>query len=153
MEIGFQNLKANRIEEFMRIALAQGENALENEEIPVGCVFVDEKSDEIIATGYNKTNKDRNGTCHAEMVAINNVILYQGKDPDIFKNCELFVSCEPCIMCAAAIGRLGVKCVYFGCHNDRFGGNGSILSVHEYSDLELQLPYEVYPGILQKEAI
>jgi tRNA(Arg) A34 adenosine deaminase TadA len=52
------------------------------------------------------------------------------KSKGILSNCDLYVTCEPCIMCAAALSKLGIRKVYFGCHNDRFGGNGSILSVH-----------------------
>lgn len=63
-------------------------------------------------------------------MAINKAILEDKVDIGIFSDCDLFVTCEPCIMCAAAIGKIGIKNVYFGCHNERFGGNGSILSVH-----------------------
>ena len=49
----------------------------------------------------------------------------------VARRCELYVTCEPCIMCAGALSLLGFAAVYFGCNNDRFGGCGSILSVHE----------------------
>jgi MafB19-like deaminase len=51
--------------------------------------------------------------------------------PKLARRCELYVTCEPCIMCAAALSLLGIKAVTFGCHNNKFGGTGSILSVHE----------------------
>lgn len=46
------------------------------------------------------------------------------------RRCELYVTCEPCIMCAGALSLLGFHCVTFGCANDKFGGNGSVLDVH-----------------------
>jgi tRNA-specific adenosine deaminase 2 len=64
----------------------------------------------------------------------------------VFGSCDLFVTCEPCLMCAAALGRLGVRRVVFGCHNDRFGGCGSILSLHEGA-------YPVRAGVLKDEAV
>ncbi len=60
-----------KIADFMKKALTQGELALEHEEIPVGCVFVNFADGTVVASGYNQTNKERNGTCHAEIVAIN----------------------------------------------------------------------------------
>ncbi|XP_020577986.1 tRNA-specific adenosine deaminase 2-like [Phalaenopsis equestris] len=53
-----------------------------------------------------------------------------------FSSCDLYVTCEPCIMCAAALSILGIREVYYGCANDKFGGCGSILSLHEGASLE-----------------
>lgn len=151
---------------FMRFALEDAERALEKQEIPVGCVFVGKseavgdtdkkvKGEEhaIIARGSNKTNEMRNGSSHAEMNAIQSAI-EKGVDPRVFSNSELFVTCEPCIMCAAALSRLGVKRVVFGCLNERFGGNGSILSVHEDGHkLAGYHSYDVTSGVMAEEAI
>ena len=139
---------------FMRAALAQAEMALNGGEIPVGCVFVDEERGIIVSSGHNKTNDTRNGTRHAELVAMDKLIFCNDCDPDILSKCSLYVSCEPCIMCAAAIAKVGIKKVYFGCHNDRFGGNGSILPIHnvdEYTAPDQQ--YEVITGMMKDEAI
>lgn len=129
----------------MREALAEGKNALERGEVPVGCVFVDVAKDEVVARGSNQTNATRNGTSHAELVCIQDLATRCVGD---LSSCELFVTCEPCIMCAAALRMLRIKAVYFGCHNDRFGGNGSVLSLHGGPD-----SYPVHPGILKAEAI
>ena len=127
----------------MQLALEEAENALKNNEIPVGCVFSMEKISsgssserDVVVTGSNETNKTRNGTAHAELVAIKKLLDLVGaeKAKEILSQCELFVTCEPCIMCAAALRLMNVKRVYFGCKNDRFGGNGSILSVHAPSN-------------------
>ena len=137
---------------FMKVALEEAKIAHETGEVPVGCVFVD-KHDNIIARGHNRTNETRNGTQHAEIVAINEVILKQGKSAKEFEDATLYVSCEPCIMCAAAIAKLKIKAVYFGCHNDRFGGNGSILSIHNNQAINCYHLYEVHAGLGADEAI
>ena len=140
--------------QFMREALSMGQIALEKCEIPVGCVIVDHYGGKhtIIARGSNQTNESRNGTRHAEIVAVESLFTsdaYQPRhDLDISKgllsDCDLYVTCEPCIMCAAALSKLGIRMVYFGCHNERFGGNGSILSVHTgaYSDTPATISHE-----------
>ncbi|KAH7444221.1 hypothetical protein KP509_02G070300 [Ceratopteris richardii] len=56
--------------------------------------------------------------------------LTQEQVTDMFASCELFVTCEPCIMCAAALSILGIQRVFYGCRNDRFGGCGSVLPIH-----------------------
>lgn len=126
---------------FMHEALNMGRRALEKGEIPVGCVIVEHRHDRsiIVAAGSNQTNESRNGTRHAEIVAIESLFAAENSalsttsnelKRGLLSNCDLYVTCEPCIMCAAALSKLGIRKVYFGCHNERFGGNGSILSVH-----------------------
>lgn len=137
--------------QFMRAALDQAELALTNGEVPVGCVFVSDE-DEIVTEGYNLTNETRNGTKHAELVAMDKLIFCKACDPHILQKCTLYVTCEPCIMCAAAIAKVGIKKVVFGCHNDRFGGNGSILSIHNRPDYN-DRPYQVVSGVMKEEAI
>ena len=135
----------------MQAALAEAELALSVGEIPVGCVIVDGQK-KIIARGHNKTNESRNGTRHAEFVAIDS-LMYSGVDVSVLRECELYVTCEPCIMCASAIATLGMKKVYFGCLNERFGGNGSILSVHTDAPQYGQHSYPIDKGILETETI
>ena len=72
--------------------------------------------------------KKKQSTRHAELVVIDRIIA-KGQ-LELLKNCDLFVTCEPCIMCAAALRILGIKRVFYGCSNPRFGGNGSVESVH-----------------------
>jgi tRNA-specific adenosine deaminase 2 len=70
----------------------------------------------------------------------------------IFPETDLYVTVEPCIMCAAALRQLGIRRVYFGCGNDRFGGNGTVLALNS-DHHEDYPPYEVVSGIFRKEAI
>ena len=108
--------------------MEQARRALASGETPVGCVIV--RDDVIVSRGHNMTNASRNGTRHAEMIAIDG-ILAAGNGRDYFSGCTLYVSCEPCIMCAGALGLLNFRNVVYGCANDKFGGNGSILSIHK----------------------
>ncbi|GAB4817081.1 hypothetical protein N2152v2_004127 [Parachlorella kessleri] len=87
----------------------------------------------IVSAGSNKTNETRNGTRHAEFVAIDRLLQQHGGDVAAanFPECDLYVTCEPCIMCAGALSLLGVRSVTYGCPNDKFGGCGSILRVHD----------------------
>mmetsp|Transcript_22394 Transcript_22394/g.68963 ORF Transcript_22394/g.68963 Transcript_22394/m.68963 type:complete len:212 (+) Transcript_22394:111-746(+) len=108
---------------WMGVALEEAEAALAEGEVPVGCVFVEEGRE--VARAHNATNATLNPTRHAELVAMDS-------QPDVdWSRTELYVTCEPCIMCAAALVQVGVKKVHFGCRNDKFGGCGSILSLHE----------------------
>uniref|UniRef100_A0A1D1XUG0 tRNA-specific adenosine deaminase 2 n=1 Tax=Anthurium amnicola TaxID=1678845 RepID=A0A1D1XUG0_9ARAE len=121
---------------FMELALKQAKFAMSNLEVPVGCVVV--VDGKIVASGCNRTNETRNATRHAEMEAIDLLLeqwqkagLSQVEVAEKFSRCVLYVTCEPCIMCATALSILGIRDVYYGCANDKFGGCGSILSLHE----------------------
>lgn len=135
----------------MTEAIKQGQYALEYGEIPVGCVFVNTKDSKIIGYGSNKTNATRNGTKHAELVALDDMLINQKLDVSVLRDCDLYVTCEPCIMCAAALAKMGIKKCYFGCYNERFGGCGSILSVHEDSRFADQSTYEIDSGLMKDE--
>ena len=69
----------------------------------------------------------------------------------ILKETDLYVTVEPCIMCASALRQYGIRAVYFGCLNDRFGGCGGVMQIH--SDSSVDPPYPVYGGLFREEAI
>lgn len=114
---------------YMRVALEQAQFALERLEIPIGCAFV--RNNKVIATGSNRTNEERNGTRHAELDAIDSLLAHAVTTGTAvpFRECDVYVTCEPCIMCAGALSLVGVRHVYYGCANDRFGGCDSILPI------------------------
>ncbi|CAL5221138.1 g3275 [Coccomyxa viridis] len=116
---------------FMCQAFAEARNALARGEVPIGCVIT--RDGDIIARGSNLTNETRNATMHAEMDAIDSIVAsLPDEDRDTaFHRCQLYVTCEPCIMCAGALSLLQFEKVVYGCANDRFGGCGSILSIHQ----------------------
>ena len=113
----------------------------------MGCVIV--RGGQIIARGSNKTNAKHDGTRHAEFEAIDTV-LASGSDPAVFQECDLYVTVEPCVMCAAALLLLKFRKVYYGCGNDRFGGCGSVLNVHSDHAAAVGAPCPVCPGMHQK---
>ena len=112
---------------FMHRAVELARIALDIGEVPVGCVIV--KNQEILGEGHNFTNKLKNGTKHCEFVAIYDAYT---KNPGVeLVGAEVYVTCEPCIMCAEVLALVGVSKVYFGCYNERFGGNGSVIKINE----------------------
>ncbi|XP_050227705.1 tRNA-specific adenosine deaminase TAD2 isoform X2 [Mercurialis annua] len=117
---------------FMELAIQQAKHALDHLEVPVGCVIVEDGK--VIASGRNRTTETRNATRHAEMEAIDFLLeqwnqcgLSVSEVAEKFSKCILYVTCEPCIILFLS---LGIKEVYYGCANDKFGGCGSILSLH-----------------------
>jgi tRNA(Arg) A34 adenosine deaminase TadA len=118
----------------MLVALAEARRALGEGEMPVGCALVCEDSRNVLATARNATNAQLNATAHAEVLALR---AFYAAFPSALaararlRRCTLFVTVEPCIMCAAALAACGVTRVVFGCPNDKFGGCGTLLSVHE----------------------
>ncbi|KAF2147707.1 cytidine deaminase-like protein, partial [Myriangium duriaei CBS 260.36] len=134
-------------ENWMRGAIEMAELALRSDETPVGCVFVHDGK--IIARGMNGTNATLNGTRHAEFVALSQII---ARYPlSILQQTDLYVTVEPCIMCASALRQFRIRAVYFGCLNERFGGCGGVMRLN--SDAGIDPPYPVYGGIFREEAI
>jgi tRNA-specific adenosine deaminase 2 len=132
---------------YMEKALEMAEKALRTGETPVGCVFV--SSGTIIGSGMNDTNRSLNGTRHAEIVAISEVL--ESHPTSVFGSTDLYVTVEPCIMCASILRQYRIRTVYYGCSNERFGGTGSVLSIH--SDPSIEPPYASHGGLYREEAI
>ncbi|KNG85783.1 cytidine and deoxycytidylate deaminase zinc-binding domain protein, partial [Aspergillus nomiae NRRL 13137] len=89
------------------------------------------------------------GTKHAEFIAIEQML--QSHPKSLLRSTKLYVTVEPCVMCASALRQYRIQAVYFGCGNERFGGTGSILSLH--TDFSIDPPYPVYGGLFSKEAV
>lgn len=119
--------------EFMRRALELASDALIAQEVPVGCVFT--INDLIIAESRNSVNATKNPTRHAELNCIDHV-LENCRQNNIdhktyFPNIVVYVTVEPCIMCAAALNNLNISEVIYGVANDRFGGK-TVLDVSKF---------------------
>ncbi|XP_055351170.1 tRNA-specific adenosine deaminase 2-like [Paramacrobiotus metropolitanus] len=130
--------------QWLESAHVLAEKALKIGEVPVGCVVVHDGR--IIAEGSNETNISCNPTRHAEMVAFEKLFASEGgydAVKTVLENSALYVTCEPCIMCAGAIRNLGIPKVVYGCRNDRFGGCGSVLSLHQDEKLQSGKPFRV----------
>jgi len=119
-------------ESWMKHALTVAQKGLDCGEVPVGCVMVFEG--EAIAEGHNEVNATLNATRHAEIVAYDNLLCYcqaiKLNVKDVCSKLTLYVTVEPCVMCACALRLTGINHIVYGCDNDRFGGCGSVLDVH-----------------------
>lgn len=113
--------------EWMRAALSEAELALAEGEIPVGCVIV--RGGEIIARGHNLREQTGDPTAHAEIVAIRAAA--QKLACWHLEDCELFVTLEPCPMCAGAISQARVHRVVYGAPDEKYGCAGSIYRIPE----------------------
>jgi tRNA-specific adenosine deaminase 2 len=136
-------------ERHMRAALDIADTAFAAREVPVGCVIV--RRGDVIASGHNLTNAENDPTRHAELVAF--AELEGAGRSALLRDSVLFVTCEPCIMCAAAIRMLGIPLVVYGCSNPRFGGCGSVLDLAEEGLFPSLPPYDCVSGVLEPEAI
>ncbi|RUS26955.1 cytidine deaminase-like protein [Jimgerdemannia flammicorona] len=139
---------------YMLEALSIAQEAYDNGEVPVGCVFV--HHGEIIARGRNRPNETLNGTRHAEIEGIDQILASGKHVADDFQRCDLYVTVEPCVMCASALRQIRIRKVYFGCANERFGGNGSVLGINDTSPAlttTTSSPYASEGGFYREEAI
>lgn len=134
-------------EKYMEEALKEAQKALEAGEVPIGAVIVDEEGT-IIGRGFNRRNSAKNPLCHAEIDAINEAAAHIG-DWRI-ENCTLFVTIEPCPMCAGAIVQARIKRVVFGARNPKAGCAGSILNLLQEDRFNHQV--EITEGVLKDEA-
>ncbi len=112
----------HRDEEFMRLAIEQAQLAAQLGEIPVGAVVV--KDDQVIGRGYNRREIDSSATAHAEVLAIEDACKHLGTWR--LTDCELYVTLEPCPMCAGAIINARIRRVIYGAKDDRAGCCGSV---------------------------
>ncbi|XP_006891727.1 PREDICTED: tRNA-specific adenosine deaminase 2 [Elephantulus edwardii] len=149
------SVSAEEIEKWMEAAMNMAKDALENLEVPVGCLMV--YNNEIVGKGRNEVNQTKNATRHAEMVAIDQVLDWchrSGRSPsEVFGNTVLYVTVEPCIMCAAALRLLNIPLVVYGCQNERFGGCGSVLNIASANLPNTGNPFQCVPGYRAEEAV
>lgn len=129
----------------MKEALKQAKKAYALGEVPIGCVIVYE--DKIIARGYNRRNTDKNTLAHAEITAINRASKKLGDWR--LEDCTLYVTLEPCQMCAGAIVQSRITNVVMGCMNPKAGCGGSILNILEMPEFNHQV--NVIRGVMEEE--
>ncbi|XP_037700182.1 tRNA-specific adenosine deaminase 2 isoform X3 [Choloepus didactylus] len=114
-------------------------------------------SNEIVGKGRNEVNQTKNATRHAEMVAIDQALGWcrrRGRSPaEVFARTVLYVTVEPCIMCAAALRLMNVPLVVYGCQNERFGGCGSVLDIASADLPHTGRPFKCIPGYRAEEAV
>ena len=130
---------------YMKEALKQAKKAYALGEVPIGCVIVYE--DKIIARGYNRRNTDKNTLAHAEVSAINRASKKLGDWR--LEDCTLYVTLEPCQMCAGAIVQSRITNVVMGCMNPKAGCGGSVLNILEMPEFNHQV--NVLRGVMEEE--
>ncbi len=112
-------------ERYMKAAIREAKKAAKNGDVPIGCVIVYE--DKIIARGYNKRNKKKTTLAHAELLAIEKASKIVGDWR--LEGCTMYVTLEPCQMCAGAIVQARIDRVVIGCMNPKAGCAGSIYNM------------------------
>ncbi len=132
-------------EKFMREALKQAKKAYRLGEVPIGCVIV--RDGEIIARGYNRRNTDKNTLSHAEISAIRRASKVVGDWR--LEGCTLYVTLEPCQMCAGALVQSRIDKVVIGCMSPKSGCAGSVLNLLQNEQFNHQV--EIETGILEEE--
>ena len=132
-------------EKYMREALKQAKKAYALGEVPIGCVIVHEGK--IIGRGYNRRNTDKNTLSHAEITAIRKASKYIGDWR--LEECTIYITLDPCQMCAGAIIQARIPEVVMGCMNPKAGCGGSVLNILEMPDFNHQAL--VTRGILEPE--
>ena len=130
---------------YMKAALAQAKKAYDLGEVPIGCVIVYE--DKIIARGYNRRNTDKTSLAHAEITAIKkaNKKLNDWR----LEDCTLYVTLEPCQMCAGAIVQARIPKVVMGTTNPKAGCAGTVMEILNNPEFNHQV--EVVSGVLVNE--
>ena len=135
----------NQDEKFMKAAIREARKAEKLEEVPIGCVIVYEGK--IIARGYNRRNTDKNTLAHAELLAIKKASKKLGDWR--LEGCTLYVTLEPCQMCAGAIVQARIDKVIIGSMNPKAGCAGSVLNLLQITAFNHQV--ELEKGVLEEE--
>lgn len=138
-----KNLKI--YEKYMEQALKEAKKAYNINEVPIGCVIV--KDDKIIARGYNRRNTEKNVLAHAEIAAIKEACKKTGDWR--LEGCTMYVTLEPCQMCAGAIVQARMDKVVIGAMNKKAGCAGSIINILQMQQFNHQC--EIETGVLEEQ--
>ena len=128
-------------ERYMNIALTEAELAFDKGEIPVCCVIV--FNDTIIAKAHNMVESLKDPTAHAEIIAITSAAEYLSSKQ--LPGCSVYVTLEPCPMCAGALVNAKIDCLYFGAYDHKSGSCGSVINLSSIKSFNHHFP--VYGGI------
>ena len=132
-------------EMYMKEAYRLAKNAYRQEETPIGCVIV--RDDRIIGKGYNRRNKKKNSLAHAEIMAISQACRKVGDWR--LEDCTMYVTLEPCPMCAGAIVQARMPLVVIGARNPKAGCAGSVINILDMEGLNHRV--ELVEGVMREE--
>ena len=133
----------NEQEKFMDMAIKEAKKARDKEEVPIGAVIV--KAGKVISRGYNLRENKQNSLKHAEIIAIDKACKKLGNFR--LENCDLYVTVEPCLMCAGAIVQSRIRKVYFGTRDEKYG---AVTSVSNVFDIKSNHKVEFEEGICKE---
>jgi|TARA_B100002052_G_scaffold206233_1_gene188447 Cytosine/adenosine deaminases len=134
------------VDYFMKEAIIEADKAFNLNEVPVGGILVDNKSSKIVARGYNTVNRDNNAIKHCELNLIHETC--EKFKLRYLENMTLFVTLEPCTMCASAISEVHIKEIYFGAYDEKNGGIEKLRAVFQRENIFVP---NIYGGIMEKE--
>lgn len=132
-------------EKYMKEAIKQAKKAAVAGDVPIGCIIV--KDDKIIARGYNKRNAKKTTLAHAELLAIEKASKKLGDWR--LEECTMYITLEPCQMCAGAIVQARIPRVVVGAMNKKAGCAGSVLNLFQVEEFNHQVEFQ--KGILEEE--
>ena len=135
----------NAQEKFIKMAIKEAMKAQDIDEVPIGCVIV--KDNKVIARGFNKRETTQDPTSHAELKTLQKA----SKKLNSWRldDCDIYVTLEPCIMCAGAIIQSRIRHVYFGAYDPKGGALGSSIDVLAANNINHHP--EVTGGLLEEE--
>tara|TARA_B100000575_G_scaffold294208_1_gene308680 strand:+ start:1723 stop:2172 length:450 start_codon:yes stop_codon:yes gene_type:complete len=131
---------------FMQEAIIEAKKAYDLNEVPVGGVLVDNKYNQIVSRSHNTVNKDKNATKHCELNLINEAC--EKLKVKYLENMTLFVTLEPCTMCASALSEVHIRNIYFGAYDDKNGGIEKLRIAFQRENIFVP---SIYGGIREKE--
>ncbi len=138
-------MKMTQDEKYMRQALRLAKKAADNGDVPIGCVIVYEGK--VIGRGYNRRNMDKSVLAHAEIMAIKKATKRMGDWR--LEECRMYVTLEPCQMCAGAIVQARIPEVVMGCMNPKAGCAGSIINLLDIKQFNHQV--KITRGIMEEQ--
>ncbi|WP_026908502.1 tRNA adenosine(34) deaminase TadA [Paucisalibacillus globulus] len=132
-------------EHYMQLAIEQAKKALEKDEVPIGAIIVHQ--DEVIASGFNVREKSQETLSHAELIAIQQANKRIGSWR--LEDCTLYVTLEPCPMCAGAIVQSRIKRVVYGATDPKAGCAGTLMNLLDQKQFNHQA--DVTSGVMEQE--
>ena len=134
------------IDFFMKEALIEAKKAYKLDEVPIGGVIVDNFTKKIVARGHNRSNKNKIAIDHCEILLI--IKACKKLEKKYLDDFTLFITLEPCTMCAAAISKAHIGKLYFGTYDEKNGGIEKFRIAYDRDNIFLP---EIYGGILEKD--
>ena len=139
-------LASEETTKYMKAALKEAVKAFDKDEVPVGAIVV--HNNQVIGKGYNQTETLKDPTAHAEMIAITAAANHMGNWR--LNECDIYVTLEPCIMCAGAIMNARIKNIFFAEFDPKFGACGSLYNLPDENKYNHRI--NVFSGLYENES-